>query len=243
MIRSESILTRPMPPENGSPAQQGEQPRRREDNVNPFVAQQVVDMDAMRKQKRPRIGRAGREYFLSLWCFVPAAALLGWCGFHAYLGYAAGAHRETVIAIATGAGATLAAFGVAFGLAKALDPARTAASAAFSAIVAVTAMASIVRVVATQPQVAAATPISAWVMEPFLKQPQPSHEFAQPGPGQGDDDVAMQQLADRMRVGTIDTSKVGKHADKDEKSDIRLTVRKRKPVTADGELAEAKEGE
>lgn len=243
MIRSESILTRPMPPDNGGASPQGEQARRREENVNPFVAQQVVDVDAMRKQKRPRVGKAGHEFFLSFWCFVPAAALLGWCGVHAYLGHAAGMHRETVIAIATGAGATLAAFGVAIGLAKALDPARAAASAAFSAILAVTAMVSLARVVSTQPQVASATPMSAWVMEPFLKQPLPPHEFAQPAPGEGDDDVAMQQLADRMRVGTIDTSKVGKLADKHEKSDIRLTVRKRKPVSPDGELAEAKEGE
>lgn len=232
-----------MPPENGTPAQQGDQSRRREENVNPFVAQQVVDVDAMRKQKHPRVGKASRESFLSLWCCVPAAALLGWCGFHAYLGHVAGSHGESLLAIATGAGASLAALGFAFVLTKALGPARMAASAAFSAIVAITAMGSVVRVVATQPKIATATPFSAWVMEPFIKQPLPPREIAQPALGQTDDDVAMQQLADRMRIGTLDTSKVGKHADKGEKSDIRLTVRKRKPVTPDGELAEAKEGE
>ncbi len=232
-----------MPPENGQTGPGSEAARKRDENVNPFVAQQVVDVDAMRKQTRRRVGKVGPQFFLSLWCAVPAAAFLAWCGLHAYMANAAGVQRETLIAIGTGAGAMLAAFVAAIVLAKLVDPGRAAASIAFSAILAITGMASLVRVVVQTPQVAAATPLSAWLMEPFLEQPLPRRELAQPALGADEADVAMQQLADRMRAGTIDTSKMGKTPVTAEKSDIRMTVRKRKPATADGELAEAKEGE
>lgn len=243
MIRGESILTRPMPPENGQTAAGGEAARKRDENVNPFVAQQVVDVDAMRKQTRRHVGKVGPRFSLSLWCALPAVALLAWCGLHAYMGHMTGMDRETLIAIGTGVGATLAAFVIAILLAKLIDPGRVAASITFCAILAITGMASLVRVVVHKPQMATATPLTTWLMEPFLERPLPQRELARPSLGDDEADVAMQQLADRMRAGTIDTSKMGKTPVNTEKSDIRMTVRKRKPVTAEGELAEAKEGE
>lgn len=232
-----------MPPENGQPAANGDAARKRDETVNPFVAQQAVDMDALRKQKRLRVGKAGPRFFLSGWCVVPAGMLLAWCGLHAYLGHAAGVPRETVIALGTGAGALLIALLVAVPLAKVIDPGRVAASVAFSAILAIAVMGSVVRVVVQQQHVAAATPLSAWVMEPFMQRPTQRREVVPPADGVEEADVAMQQLAERMRVGTIDTSKMGKGPIKTEKTDIRMTVRKRKSVGTDGELAEAKEGQ
>jgi hypothetical protein len=249
MIRSESILTRPLPAESGQAGSSVEGARKREENVNPFVAQQVVDVDAMRKQKRVRTVGPGQRYFLSAWCLVPALVLVAWCGLHTLLALKADDGREAMVAMGVGAGTLVGAFVLAFALAKIIDPGRLAASTAFAAVLMIATMASAVRLVTQQQHVASATPLTAWVMEPFVERRGNGANESRVTTGQthgvgGMQDLTMDELAARMRAGIIDPRLVGKQpARGDDTSGIRMTVRKRKPVVNGDEVAEAKEGE
>jgi hypothetical protein len=247
MIRGESILMRPLPPENGQGAAKSEgSPPQREEVINPFVAQKVQDLDAPMTFRPVRVGKAAVGFFLSAWCLLPAFALLAWSVLHAYLGVAADVKSELLIAICVGVGSLLVAAGLAAILAKVLDSGRLVASAAFSSVLSIVLMGSAVRIVVHQPSVAAASPMTAWMMEPFqTRLANVPHSDALPSIDDARTrELTMDRLTKRMQEGIIDPEMVGKAPKKNaNSSNVRLNVRKKKSVSPEGEVAEAKEGE